>query len=167
MYKSLKFQGNVYLLTEFVEGHDLRRCDRKCLVSVLNALFYLQNQYWKRADLQNVGFGFAASLPGREKRGNSLGDADLERAYERFLQIYGEIPWTLCHDDLLPFHVLSSGDRAVLIDWEYALILPYPTSLARLIAHGEEDENSFFHMTQLTGNLPFNPILNISSGKRE
>ena len=42
-----------------------------------------------------------------------------------------------------------SGDRAVLIAWEYALILPYPTSQARLIAHGEEDENAFFHMTQL------------------
>lgn len=95
LYKSLEFQGNVYLLTEFVEGYDLPRCDRKCLLSVLNALFYLQNQYWKRADLQNAGFGFATSLPGREKRGNSLGDADLERAYERFLQIYGEIPRTL------------------------------------------------------------------------
>ena len=104
---------------------------------------------------------------GGGNRGNSLGDADLERAYERFLQIYGEIPRTLCHDDLLPSMCFCSGDRAVLIDWEYALILPYPTSLARLIAHGEEDENAFFHMTQLTGNLPFNPILNISSGKRE
>lgn len=106
LYKSLKFQGNVYLLTEFVEGRDLRRCDRKCLISVLNALIYLQNQYWERVDLQNAGFGFAASLLGREKRGYSLGDADLERAYERFLQIYAEIPRTLCHDDLLPFNVL-------------------------------------------------------------
>ena len=34
------------------------------------------------------------------------------------------------------------------IDWEYAGILPYPTSLARLIAHGEEDESAFFFMTQ-------------------
>lgn len=106
MYKSLKFQGNVYLLTEFVEGRDLRRCDRESLTAVLNALIYLQNQYWERADLQNIGCDFAASLPGREKRGNSLGDADLERAYERFLQIYAEIPLTLCHDDLLPFNVL-------------------------------------------------------------
>lgn len=47
-----------------------------------------------------------------------------------------------------PSMCFCSGDRAVLIDWEYALILPYPTSLARLIAHGEEDENAFFHMTQ-------------------
>ncbi len=106
LYKSLNFQGKVYLLMEYVEGHDLRKCDRESLTAVLNALIYLQNQYWERADLQNAGFGFAASLPGREKRGYSLGDADLERAYERFLQIYAEIPRTLCHDDLLPFNVL-------------------------------------------------------------
>lgn len=48
-----------------------------------------------------------------------------------------------------PSMCFCSGDRAVPIDWEYALILPYPTSLARLIAHGEEDKNAFFHMTQL------------------
>ena len=47
-----------------------------------------------------------------------------------------------------PSMCFCSGDRAVLIDWEYALILPYPTSLARLLAHGEEDENAFFHVTQ-------------------
>ena len=35
----------------------------------------------------------------------------------------------------------------MFIDWEFAGILPYPTSFARLIAHGEEDENTFFHMT--------------------
>ena len=106
LYKSLKFQSNVYLLTEFLEGHDLRNCDLKSLISVLNALIYLQNQYWERRDLESAGFGFAASLPGREKRGDSLGDADLERANERFLQIYAEIPRTLCYDDLLPFNVL-------------------------------------------------------------
>lgn len=106
LYKSLNFQGKVYLLMEYVEGHDLRKCDRESLTAVLDALIYLQNQFWERRDLENAGFGFAASLPGREKRGNSLGDADLERAYERFLQIYAEIPRTLCHDDLLPFNVL-------------------------------------------------------------
>ena len=116
LYKSLNFQGNVYLLMEYVEGHDLRNCDRESLTAVLDALIYLQNRYWERRDLESAGFGFDASLPGREKRGKYLGDADLVRAYERFLQIYAEIPRTLCHDDLLPFNVLCSGDRAVLID---------------------------------------------------
>lgn len=155
LYKSLSYQGIVYLLTEYVEGHDLRKCDRKSLTAVLDALIYLQNQYWERRDLENVGFGFAASLPGRENRGKYLGDADLERAYGRFLEIYAETSRTLCHDDLLPFNVLCSGDRAALIDWEYAGILPYPTSLARLIAHGEENENSFFYMSQADKNFAF------------
>ena len=42
----------------------------------------------------------------------------------------------------------GSKTDATIIDWEYAAILPYPTSLARLIAHGEEDESAFFYMTQ-------------------
>ena len=104
--KSLQFQGNVDLLMEYVEGHDLRKCDRKSLIAVLDALIYLQNQYWERRDLESAGFGFAASLPGREKRGNYLGDAELEQAYGEFLRIYIQTPRTLCHDDLLPFNVL-------------------------------------------------------------
>ena len=41
-----------------------------------------------------------------------------------------------------------SERTATLIDWETAGILPYPTSLTRLIAHGEENESAFFHMTE-------------------
>lgn len=92
LYKSLKFQSNVYLLTEFLEGHDLRKCDRESLTAVLNALIYLQNQYWERRDLESAGFGFAASLSGREKRGNSLGDADLERVTSAFCRFMPEFP---------------------------------------------------------------------------
>lgn len=44
-------------------------------------------------------------------------------------------------------HIFNKG-AVNDIDWEYAGILPYPTSLARLIAHGEEDESAFFFMTQ-------------------
>ena len=80
--------------------------------------------------------------------GSDLNDADLEQAYETYLQLYSNIPRILCHDDLLPFNVLITNGKATLIDWEYSGILPYPTSLARLIAHGEEDEAAFFHMQQ-------------------
>ena len=54
----------------------------------------------------------------------------------------------MCHDDLLPFNVLVNGNKATIIDWEYAGILPYPTSLVRLIAHGREEEDAFFYMTE-------------------
>ena len=71
----------------------------------------------------------------------------LEEAYASFMKIYQTTPRTLCHDDLLPFNLLI-GERAVLIDWEYGGVLPYPTSFARLIAHGREEEGAFFCMTR-------------------
>ena len=148
LYKSIEYDGELFLLMEYVEGHNLQKCDRKSLTAAMDALIYLQNMYWEKRQLQGIGHGFEASLPGRQKRGNYLNDAELEQAYKRFLRIYQEIPRALCHDDLLPFNVICTKERAVLIDWEYAGILPYPTSLARLIAHGEEDESAFFFMTQ-------------------
>ena len=147
-YKSLSYCGELFLLMEYIEGHDLRKCDRESLTAVLDALIYLQNMYWERRDLQDTCHGFETSLPGRQKRGRYLNDAGLEQAYERYLQLYSAIPRTLCHDDLLPFNVLCTGERAVIIDWECAGILPYPTSLARLIAQCEKDESAFFYMTQ-------------------
>lgn len=147
-YKSIEYDGELFFLMEYIEGHNLQKCDRESLTAALDALIYLQNMYWEKRELQAFGHGFEASLPGRQKRGIYLNDAELEQAYERYLRIYSDIPRTLCHDDLLPFNVLCAKERAVIIDWEYAGILPYPTSLARLIAHCEEDESAFFYMTQ-------------------
>ena len=147
-YKSIEYDGELFFLMEYIEGHTLQKCDRESLTAALDALIYLQNIYWEKREFQGIGQGFEASLPGRQKRGKYLNDAELEQAYERYLQIYSDIPRTLCHDDLLPFNVLCAKERAVIIDWEYAGILPYPTSLARLLAHCEEDESAFFYMTQ-------------------
>lgn len=121
-YKSIEYDGELFILMEYLDGNNLQKCDRKSLTAVLDALIYLQNMYW-------------------EKR-------ELEQAYEKYLQIYSNIPRTLCHDDLLPFNVICTNEHAVIIDWEYAGILPYPTSLARLLAHCEEDESAFFYMRQ-------------------
>lgn len=146
--KSLNYCGELFFLMEYIAGNNLRKCDRKSLTAALDVLIYLQNMYWERRELQGIGYDFEASLPGRQKRGKYLNDADLAQAYDTYLQMYSDIPRTLCHDDLLPFNILIRNGEAAIIDWEYAGILPYPTSLARLIAHGEEDEAAFFHMRQ-------------------
>ena len=125
------------------QAQALRNCDLKSLISVLNALIYLQNQYWERADLQNIGCDFAASLSGRKNGGIPWETriwSGLTSASCRFMP---KSPGPCATMTFCPSMCFCSGDRAVLIDWEYALILPYPTSLARLIAHGEEDENAF------------------------
>ena len=145
---SARWEGEDYFLMEYVEGEDLRRCTRPALTAALDALIHLQDRYWETDDFRSVGRSFEASLPGRENRGKYLADPELESAYAAFLRVYSTVPRTLCHDDLLPFNVLVREDSATIIDWEVAGILPYPTSLARLIAHGTEEPDAFFYMTE-------------------
>ncbi|MBR0507925.1 MAG: phosphotransferase [Clostridia bacterium] len=137
-----------WLLTEYCEGRDLCRCDRPRLVKAIDALAGLQNAFWERADLYGSCVTMERAEKAVEDRGKYLGSERLERAYAEFLRVYRETPRTLSHEDLLPINVLADETRAVLIDWEYAGILPYAGPFARLIAHGREDETALFHLTR-------------------
>lgn len=139
----LKTAGD-YFLMEYAAGEDLCRCTREKLTKALDALIALQDRYWAYEEAQT----FMDSLPGRENRGRYLKDPELEGAYAGYLSLYRSLPRTLCHDDLLPFNVLIAEEGATIIDWETAGILPYPTSLARLIAHGAEEEDAFFYLKE-------------------
>ena len=169
IYGAVNCEGEDYILMEYIEGMDLCKCDRSRLKLVLDALISLQDFYWETrisadidcravdagrcseddcSGLYAAGCSFADSLENRKRRGEYLNDPELEAAYEKYLEVYQTVPRTLCHDDLLPFNVLVSDERAVIIDWEIVGMLPYPTSLARLIAHCSEDENAFFVMSE-------------------
>lgn len=76
---------------EYIEGHDLRKCDRESLTAVLDALIYLQNMYWERRECQAVDLTFEASLPRQQNRGKYLNDADLEHAYAKYLRLYSSV----------------------------------------------------------------------------
>lgn len=136
-----------YLLMEYCTGETLRRCEREKLIKALDALIAMQDEYWERRELSGAAVTVENSLDGIVRRGTYLGSELLERVYADFVEVYKSTPRTLCHDDLLPFNLLV-GERAVLIDWEFGGILPYPVSLARLIAHCREDESAFFYMTE-------------------
>lgn len=139
--------GADFLLMEYISGENLRHCDRERLVKVLDSLITMQREHWGQA-ASDSGYHYAHTLTGRYNRGKYLQDSQLEAAYAAFLQEYQLLPKSLCHDDLLPFNVIQSGDRTVFIDWECGGILPYPVSLARFIAHGEEDPDAFFYMKE-------------------
>ena len=145
LYASARVDDMEYLLMEHIPGHDLKSANRADLKLALDALIAMQKDYWLHSDSANT---YENSLMSRQNRRKFLLDSRLEQAYDAYLADYSRMPRTLCHDDLLPFNVILSQNRAVLIDWEIAGILPYPTSLARLIAHGEEDENAFFYLKQ-------------------
>ena len=146
-YTAVNYRGDDYFLMECVSGVDLCKSTREGLKKAIDAIVSLQNMFWEDKTRENCGFSFEKSLEGRIRRGEFLFDSEIEAAYALFLEEYRRLPRTLCHDDLLPFNVLVSDDGATLIDWEYGGILPYPTSIARLIAHCEETEDAFFYMS--------------------
>lgn len=147
IYQMISAGEKIYLLMEYIDGENLCHCSRAKLTLALDALISLQRKTWNNRSLVDYGYSFEKSLHGREQRGKYLNDPLLEEAYEKFMRMYRTVPRALCHDDLLPFNVLASDNRAVLIDWECGGILPYPTAFARLIAHSEETENALFFMT--------------------
>lgn len=90
-YKSIEYDGELFFLMEYIKGHNLQKCDRESLTAALDALIYLQNMYWEKRELQGIGHGFEASLPGRQKRGKYLNDAELEGHMNNicgFIQIF-------------------------------------------------------------------------------
>ena len=144
---SVDCEGESYFLMEYCPGETLCRCDRPRLTLALDALTDMQEEFWQREELYDAGCTMERDLAAIADRGRYLGSARLERVYGDFVPLYRQTPRSLCHDDLLPFNVLV-GRRAVLIDWEYGGILPYPGPFARLIAHCREEEGSFFTMSR-------------------
>ncbi len=147
IYQRIPAGEKIYLLMEYADGEDLCKCNRSKLTLALNALISLQEKTWNSHSLAAYGYSFEKSLRSRAHRGKYLDDPLLEEVYQTFMRMYHTVPRALCHDDLLPFNVIASDNRAVLIDWECGGILPYPTAFARLIAHSEETENALFFMT--------------------
>ena len=129
-FGSTILEDKEYLLIEYISGCDLCKCKREQLIKVLDALINIQNIYWDKDD--KIGYAFNDGYQSCQKRKEYLKDSLIEQAYERFLAVYSKIPRTFCHNDLLPFNVIIN-DKAYIIDWEQAGILPYalPICLVR------------------------------------
>lgn len=142
-FGTTSFYGKDYILLEFVNGKNLMKCNRKQLVKVLDAMIELQNAYFEGDE--QIGQPFEEFVESANARRQHLEDDELVQAFDVFLKDYMSIARTLCHDDLLPFNVILSGERVVFIDWEHSGFLPYPTMLARFVAHtSEHGETPFF-----------------------
>lgn len=146
IYEVINYQDSYYILMEYIKGENLNIASRSKIKLAIEALAAIQNETWNNQSLINYGYNFTLSLKDRINRSKYLNNDLLYNTYNNYLKIYKSIPKALVHDDLLPFNILISKDKAVLIDWEYAGILPFLTSLARLVAHVEEKENSLFYM---------------------
>ncbi len=141
VYAFGEYGGETWMLMEFVSGESMSRCTRERLVRTLDALIETQKKWWDDQDHDDIGYGFSASWPNRCKRLPYMGE--LAPAYQAYLDEFERLPRTLCNDDLLPFNVLADETRAVILDWEYGGILPWPCALARLLAFGEAGDEMF------------------------
>lgn len=148
LYQVITTEENTYLLMEYIEGENLCKCNRTKLTRALDALISLQQKTWEGQTFDHLENFYDKSLIQRQHRSKYLNDSLLEEAYEKFLSVYQSTSKALCHDDLLPFNIIASDQKAFLIDWESGGVLPYPTSFARLIAHTEDSSDALFYMTQ-------------------
>ena len=142
-YGSYKYRNKVYTLVDFVNGKNAMKLDRKNLVKIIDSIIDVQNLFWN-SNL-TVGTSFADALGARENRLKHLPD-ELKAVYQKYIDCFKATPLTFSHEDLLPFNVLINKSQAYFIDFEVAGILPYPTMLARLIAHGEENKSALFFL---------------------
>lgn len=140
-YEFALYQNENYMLMEYISGKTASKCDRRMLKLTLDALIESQDRFWENEDFASVGYGYECSYPNRQKRLPLMGDCS--DVYSSYLREFASVPRTLCNDDLLPFNVIVSGNRAVIIDWEFAGILPYPCAVARLLAFGDEEDSLF------------------------
>ncbi|MBQ7246033.1 MAG: phosphotransferase [Firmicutes bacterium] len=153
-----EYYNKRYFIIEFFDGQTLSNCNRPALEHALDALCKLQESYWQKDQSSNQSIEKSRIVPecitinkaleGIRNRRPYLLDQLLEKTFDLYIDLYEETARTLCHDDLLPFNVLASEDRAILIDWEYYGILPYPISFARFIAHTRPDPEWDFVMSE-------------------
>lgn len=144
IYGNCSYYNKQYILIEYINGNNLMKCERKALEKTLNAIINIQNTYlnYNNELISNYEEVFKNVI----NRKQYLKDEKLEKTYDMFINRYQNIKKTLIHKDLLPFNVIVNEDKAVLIDWGYYGILPYPLMLCRLIAHCKNDINYLFYM---------------------
>ena len=145
VYAFTEADGETWMLMEFVSGESMSDCTRERLILTLDVLIESQKRWWGEEALAHVGYGFRESWPNRCKRLEYMGD--LAPGYRAYLDAFESLPRTLCNDDLLPFNVLADEGRAVILDWEYGGILPWPCAIARLLAFGEDRADAMFRMS--------------------
>jgi hypothetical protein len=82
------------------------------------------------------------------KRLKYLNNSFLENKYLEFIDCYKNCRKTICHNDLLPFNMIISNNKAYLIDLENVGYLPYLTMFSRFIAHYKEEEGYLFYLEE-------------------
>ncbi len=143
----------VWLLTEYIEGPDLRRFTREMALASADTLAEIQNFYW---DCKAQDGRFDRYWERICRRARCLEkEPELAAAYDIFLERQKSCPRTLSNGDFLQFNGIWRDGRVSVIDWGFGGIMPYALDITRLIAHGtlvyEPDGFPFYMDDDLRG----------------
>lgn len=144
-YGSYHYYGNDYILMEYVLGTNLLKMEKENLIKAINGIIDIQKKYWNSSLI--FGQSKDDALKQRHTRLSYL-PSELKETYARYIDCFNRVPVTFSHEDLLPFNVILNKDRVCFIDLEVGGILPYPTMLARLIAHSEDSKDALFYLSR-------------------
>lgn len=142
----IKYYNKLYILIEYIEGKNLMIANKEEMLRVIDSLIAIQNRYWNSNIVLTKNY--ESKLESVLNRRKYLFNQKLEKAYDRFVEVFKKINKTFCHDDLLPFNVILNDKKAYLIDLEYAGILPFPLSICRFLTHYKEEESYLFYLKE-------------------
>ena len=144
-YGSYHYYGHDYILIEFVKGHNVMKMDRNSLIKVVDAIIAIQDKCWMKKEA--FGQSLDNAIESRYKRLSYL-PHELKETYEQYIECFKKTPFTFSHEDLLPFNTLINEKEVSFIDLEIGGVLPYPTMLARLISHTNDDKKAMFYLSK-------------------
>ena len=144
-YDSYHYYGHDYILFEFVKRHNVMKMDRNSLIKVVDAIIASQDKCWIKKE--TFGQSLDNAIESRYKRLSFLPD-ELKETYEQYIECFKKTPLSFSHEDLLPFNILINDKAVSFIDLEIGGVLPYPTMLARLISHTNDDKKAMFYLSK-------------------
>ena len=145
-YGYTKYYNKIYILLEYIDGSDFRNGSLDKNIIGLDTIIEVQKAYLnKEIELSD---SFEDELNRINKRFDYLLDERLKNKYNEFIEVYKTSIKTVCHNDLLPFNMIISNNKAYLIDLENVGYLPYLTMFSRFIAHYKEETGYLFYLEE-------------------
>lgn len=143
-YGNLKYYNKLYVLIEYLDGVNLMNGNLDNCIKALDTIIEINKKYLN----SNITLSdtFDKELIRINKRLKYLNDELLERKYLEFIDVYKKTIKTVCHNDLLPFNMIITNNKAYLIDLENIGYLPYLVMFARFIAHYKEVKGYLFYL---------------------
>lgn len=152
--------NDVWILTEYIYGNDLRNMTDALALAAADSLSQLQNKWWQNNEAEFVSkktddrFEIYFERISRRAAFVKSEIPRIKTAYDLFTERQLTCPRTLSNGDFLEFNAIHATDRVIIIDWGFSGIMPYSLDIARFVSHATENASTFpFYMSDAQKSL--------------